>query len=88
MPQAFEPGPPATYAVGDLHGEVSLLRGLLARLPLRDRDTLMTGGNASWVACLESPLHQPSAPAIRDACDRLNQVWEALHERVEWGTIT
>ncbi len=47
-----------------------------------------TGGGTSRVAYLSSPLHQPSAPAIRDACDRLTQVREALPEQIEWGTIT
>ncbi len=36
---------PATYAIGDLHGEVSLLRRLLARLPLREWDTLVFLGD-------------------------------------------
>ncbi len=36
---------PATYAIGDLHGEVSLLRRLLARLRLRAQDTLVFLGD-------------------------------------------
>ncbi len=32
---------PATYAIGDLHGEVTLLCQLIAALPLRDQDTLV-----------------------------------------------
>ncbi len=36
---------PATYAIGDLHGEVTLLRQLLATLPLRDHDTLVFLGD-------------------------------------------
>ena len=36
---------PVTYAIGDLHGEVTLLRRLLAALPLRDRDTLVFLGD-------------------------------------------
>jgi len=36
---------PFTYAIGDLHGEVTLLRRLLALLPLRDEDTLVFLGD-------------------------------------------
>lgn len=36
---------PVTYAVGDLHGEVTLLRRLLIALPLRDQDTLVFLGD-------------------------------------------
>jgi serine/threonine protein phosphatase 1 len=36
---------PATYAIGDVHGEVTLLRQLLATLPLRDHDTLVFLGD-------------------------------------------
>jgi serine/threonine protein phosphatase 1 len=39
MEQAF------TYAVGDVHGEISLLQRLLALLPLRDEDTLIFLGD-------------------------------------------
>lgn len=45
MARLSTPNPPVTYAVGDLHGEISLLRRLLARLPLRDRDTLVFLGD-------------------------------------------
>ena len=34
-----------TYAIGDLHGEVSLLRALLATLPFRPQDTLVFLGD-------------------------------------------
>ncbi len=34
-----------TYAVGDLHGEVTLLHQLLALLPLREQDTLVFLGD-------------------------------------------
>ncbi len=36
---------PSTYAVGDIHGEVSLARQLIAMLPLRDDDTLVFLGD-------------------------------------------
>ena len=36
---------PATYAIGDLHGEAELLHRLLAMLPLRDEDTLVFLGD-------------------------------------------
>lgn len=36
---------PLTYAIGDLHGEVTLLKRLLAQLPLRDDDTLVFLGD-------------------------------------------
>jgi serine/threonine protein phosphatase 1 len=39
------PDGPRTYAVGDLHGEVTLLRKMLALLPLRDEDTLVFLGD-------------------------------------------
>jgi len=39
------PPGPVTYAVGDLHGEVTLLRRLLAMLPLRDEDTIVFMGD-------------------------------------------
>ncbi len=39
MEQAF------TYAVGDVHGEITLLRRMLALLPLRDEDTLIFLGD-------------------------------------------
>lgn len=35
----------ATYAIGDLHGEVTLLQRLLAELPLREQDTLVFLGD-------------------------------------------
>jgi serine/threonine protein phosphatase 1 len=34
-----------TYAIGDLHGEVTLLRSLLASLPYQDEDTLVFLGD-------------------------------------------
>ncbi len=43
IPEA--PASACTYAVGDLHGEVSLLRRLLALLPLRAQDTLVFLGD-------------------------------------------
>jgi serine/threonine protein phosphatase 1 len=39
------PATPVTYAVGDIQGEVTLLRRLLASLPLRDQDTLVFVGD-------------------------------------------
>ncbi len=36
---------PVTYAIGDIHGEVTLLRRLLATLPLRAEDTLVFLGD-------------------------------------------
>lgn len=39
------PNLPATYAVGDPHGEVTLLRRLLTLLPLHNRDTLVFLGD-------------------------------------------
>jgi serine/threonine protein phosphatase 1 len=36
---------PATYAIGDLHGEVTLLRQLLADLPYQPEDTLVFLGD-------------------------------------------
>jgi serine/threonine protein phosphatase 1 len=36
---------PMTYAIGDLHGEVTLLRRLLAILPIRNEDTLVFLGD-------------------------------------------
>ena len=36
---------PSTYAIGDLHGEVSLLRRLLLTLPYRQQNTLVFLGD-------------------------------------------
>lgn len=36
---------PVTYAIGDIHGEVTLLRRLLALLPFRTQDTLVFLGD-------------------------------------------
>ena len=36
---------PMTYAIGDIHGEVTLLRRLLAQLPFREEDTLVFLGD-------------------------------------------
>jgi len=36
---------PSTYAIGDLHGEVTLLRRLLAQVPLREDDTVVFLGD-------------------------------------------
>ncbi len=36
---------PVTYAIGDIHGEVTLLRQLLAMLPYREQDTLVFLGD-------------------------------------------
>ena len=41
----MSPGQPMTYAVGDLHGEVTLLKRLLALLPFREEDTLVFLGD-------------------------------------------
>lgn len=45
MDRHAAPTGPCTYAVGDLHGEVTLLRRLLAALPLRLDDTLVFLGD-------------------------------------------
>jgi len=39
------PSAPRTYAIGDLHGEVSLLRQLLLILPYHEQDTLVFLGD-------------------------------------------
>src|SRR5579883_2829583 len=39
------PAEAVTYAVGDLHGEVTLLKQLLDALPLRDQDTIVFLGD-------------------------------------------
>lgn len=39
------PDQPMTYAVGDIHGEVTLLKQLLALLPYRQKDTLVFLGD-------------------------------------------
>jgi serine/threonine protein phosphatase 1 len=39
------PSQPCTYAIGDVHGEVTLLRRLLLALPLRDDDCLVFIGD-------------------------------------------
>lgn len=39
------PDAPVTYAIGDVHGEATLLRRLLAMLPLRDEDTIVFLGD-------------------------------------------
>lgn len=39
------PNQPMTYAVGDIHGEVTLLKQLLAQLPCREQDTLVFLGD-------------------------------------------
>jgi serine/threonine protein phosphatase 1 len=40
------PDAPATYVIGDIHGEAQLLRALLAQLPLRPEDSLVFIGDA------------------------------------------
>ncbi len=45
MEPALPPGQAVTYAVGDVHGEVTLLKRLLAMLPFRDEDTLVFLGD-------------------------------------------
>ncbi|HVA88325.1 MAG TPA: metallophosphoesterase [Chloroflexota bacterium] len=45
MPPVEASASPYTYAVGDLHGEVTLLRRMLAALPIRDEDTLVFLGD-------------------------------------------
>lgn len=45
MVSTLPPAGPATYAIGDIHGEVTLLRRLLAVLPLREEDTLVFLGD-------------------------------------------
>ncbi|HXT38269.1 MAG TPA: metallophosphoesterase family protein [Chloroflexota bacterium] len=44
-PPLEAPAGPYTYAVGDLHGEVTLLRRMLDTLPIRDQDTLVFLGD-------------------------------------------
>src|SRR5262249_26241416 len=45
MDTSEAPAEPCTYAVGDLHGEVRLLRRMLALLPVRPEDTLLFMGD-------------------------------------------
>lgn len=45
MDASETPDEPSTYAVGDLHGEVRLLRRMLALLPVRPEDTLLFIGD-------------------------------------------
>lgn len=45
MSSSLSSDSPVTYVIGDLHGEVTLLRQLLATLPLRDHDTLVFLGD-------------------------------------------
>ncbi len=45
MPERSESDLPATYAIGDLHGEVTLLRQLLTRLPIGEQNTLVFLGD-------------------------------------------
>lgn len=45
MPQQPARDLPATYAIGDLHGEVTLLQQLLTQLPIHDEDTLVFMGD-------------------------------------------
>lgn len=45
MEQRTAQGPSVTYAIGDIHGEVTLLRQLLALLPYRKEDTLVFLGD-------------------------------------------
>jgi len=44
-PAPHQPGDPSTYAIGDLHGEVTLLRRLLTLLPVQAGDTLVFLGD-------------------------------------------
>jgi serine/threonine protein phosphatase 1 len=44
-PEQEMPPTSCTYAIGDLHGEVSLLRHLLLMLPYREQDTLVFLGD-------------------------------------------
>jgi len=45
MQMSQEPESSVTYAIGDIHGEVTLLRELLALLPYREADTLVVIGD-------------------------------------------
>jgi len=45
MESSPRPGGPVTYAIGDLHGEVTLLGKLLALLPFGEADTLVFLGD-------------------------------------------
>lgn len=47
-----------------------------------------TDGGVSALATLAAPSTQPSAPAIRIACARLEDVRAALSARLDWGAIT
>jgi len=47
-----------------------------------------TDGGVSAMATLAAPSTQPSAPAIRVACTRLEDVRAALPARLDWGAIT
>jgi serine/threonine protein phosphatase 1 len=65
---------PVTYAIGDLHGEVTLLRRLLATLPLRDEDTVVFIGDymdrgedsiATVLALIEFQQRHPRCVFVR-----------------------
>jgi serine/threonine protein phosphatase 1 len=45
MEPALPPHQAMTYAIGDIHGEVTLLKRLLSLLPFRDEDTLVFLGD-------------------------------------------
>ncbi len=47
-----------------------------------------TDGGVSALATLAEPSTQPSAPAIRVACARLEEVRAALPASLDWGAIT
>jgi serine/threonine protein phosphatase 1 len=66
--------PPKTYAIGDIHGEVTLLRRLLAILPFREEDTLVFLGDcvdrgedsvATILALLELKRSHPACIFLR-----------------------
>jgi len=63
-----------TYAIGDLHGEVTLLRRLLTTLPVREMDTLVFLGDcldrgedsvATILALLELKRSHPACIFLR-----------------------
>src|SRR5438105_13479 len=79
---------PRTYAVGDLHGEVTLLQRLLALLPLREGDTLVFLGDyldrgedsAATIATLRTLARQRACVFLRgNHEDAWLEEWTGAH---------
>lgn len=80
---------PMTYAIGDLHGEVTLLKKLLASLPLRAQDTLVFLGDymdrgedsiATVFALIELQRKHPHCIFIRgNHDDAWLDKWDGVH---------